>query len=163
LLRRLKSQKIASVRQVLFSPNGKLLAAEGLQGPPVLFDAGNGKELDSFGKEFDLVENSWEGDSPIAFSPDGKTLGTIGGREALHFWDLGTGKDRLATPEAYLGGIYALARPALLLSRQQPNRPTAANDIHAWLAGSAVKRGGDVIEELEPACVPGPSGDEAVP
>ncbi len=48
----------------------------------------------------------------MAFSPDGRTLATIGSRPALHFWDLATGKDRLATPEAHLGGVYALAFPA---------------------------------------------------
>lgn len=53
--------------------------------------------------------------------------------------------------------------PVLLPSRQQPNRPAAADDVHARLAWSAVERGGDVIEELESACTPVPSGDEAVP
>jgi WD40 repeat protein len=109
LLRRFNSQKSTSVRQVFFSPDGKLIAAEGFQGPLVLFDTGNGKELDAFGMEFDLVENSWEGDSPMAFSPDGRTLATLGSRQALHFWDLPMGKDRLATPEVHLGGVYALA------------------------------------------------------
>ena len=112
LLRRFKSQKSTSVAQISFSPDGKLLAAAGFQGPLVLFDVGNGKELDSFGKEFDLLADYWTGDSPVAFSPDRRTLATLGGREALHFWDLATGKDRLATPEAHLGGVYALAFPA---------------------------------------------------
>jgi WD40 repeat protein len=48
----------------------------------------------------------------MAFSPDGGTLATLGSREALHFWDLATGRDRLATLEAHLGGVYALAFPA---------------------------------------------------
>jgi RNA polymerase sigma factor (sigma-70 family) len=112
LLRRYRSQKSTSVRQVGFSPDGKLLAAEGFQGPLVLFDAGSGKELAPFGRELDLVENSWEGDSPMAFSPDGRTLATLGSRQALHFWDLATGNDRLATPEAHLGSVFALAFPA---------------------------------------------------
>src|SRR5262249_6843367 len=55
------------------------------------------------------------------------------------------------------------ARPDSWPSRQQPNRPAAADDVHAGLAGSAMEGGGDVLEELEPACIPGPSGDEAVP
>jgi RNA polymerase sigma factor (sigma-70 family) len=112
LVRRFKSPKRTSVHSIYFSPDGKMLAGEGFGGPPVLFDAGSGKELDSFGKEFDLVEEAFQGDSPMAFSPDGRTLAAIGGREALHFWDLATGKDRLATPEAHLGGVCALALPA---------------------------------------------------
>src|SRR5262249_27186889 len=59
LLRRFKSQKSTSVLQIVFSPDGKLLAAEGYGGPLVLFDAGKGKELDSFGKECDLVGDSF--------------------------------------------------------------------------------------------------------
>jgi WD40 repeat protein len=55
LLRRFKSGKSTSVRQVVFSPDGKLLAAEGHQGPLILFDVRSGKELDSLGKEADLV------------------------------------------------------------------------------------------------------------
>ena len=38
---------------------------------------------------------------PLAFSPDGKTLAATGDQQVLHFWDLATGKDRLATPEAH--------------------------------------------------------------
>ena len=49
----------------------------------------------------------WTG--PLAFSPDGKTLATTGDRQALHFWDLATGKDRLATPDAHQGDVAALA------------------------------------------------------
>ena len=51
----------------------------------------------------------------------------------------------------------------LRLSRQQPNRTTAADDVHARLAGSAMERGRDVIEELEAACIPSPPGDKAMP
>ena len=95
--------------KVFFSPDAKLVAATGVQGPPVLFEVENGKELDSFGKEFDLGANSWGGDSPLAFSPNGKALATLGGRAVLHFWDLTTGTDLLATPEAHLGGVSAFA------------------------------------------------------
>ncbi len=112
LVRHFKSPKPTSVDSIYFSPDGKLIAAKGFGGPPVLFDAGSGKELDSFGKVFDLVGDAFQGDSPMAFSPDGRTLAAIGGRQALHFWDLATGKDRLATPDAHLGAVQALALPA---------------------------------------------------
>jgi RNA polymerase sigma factor (sigma-70 family) len=111
-LRRFKSGKSTSVRQVLFSPDGKLLAAEGYQGPLVLFDARSGKELDSLGNEANLVKAVWGCDTPMAFSPDSRSLAAIGAYESLHFWDLATGKDRLGTPEAHLGAVHALAFPA---------------------------------------------------
>jgi WD40 repeat protein len=112
LVRHFKSPKRTFVDHICFSPDGKLLAVGGYGGALVLFDAGSGKELDSFGKEFDLVGDADQGDSPMAFSPDGRTLAAIGGREALHFWDLATGQDRLATPEAHLSAVHALAFPA---------------------------------------------------
>src|SRR5262249_44776981 len=65
----------------------------------------------SFGKEFDLIGNS-DTNSPMAFSPDERMLATVGEQQALHFWDLATGRDRLATPEAHLGGVHALAFPS---------------------------------------------------
>jgi RNA polymerase sigma factor (sigma-70 family) len=111
LLRRFKSRKSTSVRHLKFSPDGKLLAAAGLNGPLLLLDVLGGKELDSFGKEFDLVGNT-SSNGPIAFSPDGGTLATRGGKQALHFWDLTLGRDRLDTPEAHLGGVWAVAFPA---------------------------------------------------
>jgi len=111
LLRRFKSRKSTSVCQILFSPDGKLLAAVGFPGPLVLFDARSGEELDAHVKEFDLVRGAFAYDNPMAFSPDGRTLATLGGPQALHFWDLATGKDRLATPEAHLGGVHALTFP----------------------------------------------------
>ena len=111
LLRRFKSRMSTSVTHVFFSPDGRLLAAEGPRGPLVLFDVASGKELDSFGKEADLVGAASDSGTPMAFSPDGRTLAAIGGREALHFWDLAKGQDRLATPEAHLGAVHALAFP----------------------------------------------------
>ncbi len=112
LLKRFKNTKGTFTRQVAFSPDGKLLAAEVYQGPLMIIDVASGKVLDSFGKELDLIGDAFQGDAPMAFSPDGRTLATIGGREALHFWEPATGKDRLATPEAHQGGVYALAFPA---------------------------------------------------
>jgi WD40 repeat protein len=58
---------------------------------------------------FDLLADSFSADRPLAFSPDGRTLAATGSRQSLHFWDLATGKDRLATSEAHLGDVVALA------------------------------------------------------
>jgi WD40 repeat protein len=37
----------------------------------------------------------------MAFSPDGKSLALVQGRQSLHIWDLATGKDCLATTESH--------------------------------------------------------------
>ena len=64
------------------------------------------------GKELDLLSSVRPVDGPLAFSPDGRTLAATGDRQSLHFWELATGKDRLATSEAHLGDVVALACPA---------------------------------------------------
>jgi RNA polymerase sigma factor (sigma-70 family) len=169
LLRCFKSPKTTSVYQVYFSPDAKVLAATGFQGPPVLFDAVNGKELDSFGKEFDLLDVAWTHDISMAFSPEGRTLATVGGRQALHFWDLATGKDRLATPEAHLGGVYALAFPAdgkTIISGSDDRtvrvwdlatgRPTKTLFHNGWVRSLAVSADGSFLAaglEEYPKCV----------
>jgi RNA polymerase sigma factor (sigma-70 family) len=125
LLRRLKSRKDAHVSHMAFSPDGKVLAAIGRGGPLVRFDVATGTELDLLSNVrmadgphaisydgMDMLSTVRLADSPLAFSPDGRTLATTGDRQALHFWDLATGLDRLATPEAHLGDVIALACPA---------------------------------------------------
>ena len=61
------------------------------------------------GSERDALSIDRVVDGPLAFSPDGKTFATTGDRQTLHFWDLPTGKDRLATPDAHQGDVMALA------------------------------------------------------
>ena len=102
LLRRLKSRKNAHVSDMSYSPDGKVLAAIGWGGPLAAFETATGKELD-------LLSGARLVEGPLAFSPDGTTFATTGDRQALHFWDLATGADRLATPDAHEGDVTALA------------------------------------------------------
>jgi WD40 repeat protein len=102
LIGSLKSRKNAHVSHMAYSPDGKVLAAIGSGGPLVFFDITTGKELDT-------LSSVRLADGPLAFSPDGITLATTGDRQSLHFWEPATGKDRLATPEAHVGDVAALA------------------------------------------------------
>ena len=98
-----------------FSPDGKVLAVIGDRSPLTFLDTATGEELDSLRKKLSsdqgiaLITDSFSMDRPLTFSPDGRTLAATGSSQTLHFWDLKTGKDRLATPEAHLGEVTALA------------------------------------------------------
>ena len=102
LIKRFKSRKNAHVSHMAFSPDGNVLAAIGSGGPLVFFDTATEKALD-------LLSSARLVHGPLAFSPDARTLASTGDRQSLHSWDLMTGQDRLATPEAHLGDVAALA------------------------------------------------------
>ena len=91
-----------TVYHLAFSPDGKVLAANGHSGRLVLMDVATRKERDS-------LAGVRLADGPLAFSPDGRTLAATGGEHVLHFWDVATGEDRLATPEAHSGPVAAFA------------------------------------------------------
>jgi WD40 repeat protein len=59
--------------------------------PIHLWDLATGKERRLAGHPFSV--------SAVAFSPDGKTLASVGQESVIHFWDLATGRDRLTFPE----------------------------------------------------------------
>jgi WD40 repeat protein len=110
LLAHFKSEKYTTVSQVRFSPDGTILAATAAtdrDGSLVLFDVATGKTLDS-SSGVRIASSSWPL-RPLEFSPDGGTIATTTEQQTLHFWELKTGKDRLATPEAHLGSVGALA------------------------------------------------------
>ncbi len=164
LIRQFKSQRSTGVSHMAFSPDGKVVAAFGGEGPLSCFDTATGKELGSFGKEFscgmgfDLLADSFGADRPLVFSPDGTTLAATGNRQSLHFWDLATGKDRLATPEAHLGDVVALAcladgKTAVSGSRDRTvrvwdlttGRPTRTLPHDNWVDSLAVSAGGSLL------------------
>jgi WD40 repeat protein len=87
---------------VVFSPDGKTLAAVGGSTAVHLLDVASGKELQPQGGH-DL------GILRIALSPDGKTLVTGGMDNMIRFWDPGTGRElrRLMrrTGHNYISGL----------------------------------------------------------
>jgi len=164
LLRQFKSQRNTGLSHMAFSPDGKVLAAIESNGPLVFFDTATGKELGSFRKElssgmgFDLLADSFSADRPLAFSPDGRTLAATGSRQSLHFWDLATGKDRLATPEAHLGDVVTLAcladgKTVVSGSRDRTvrvwdlatGRPTSTLPHENWVDSLSVSADGSVL------------------
>ena len=72
-----------------FSPDGRLLAAGGLDGTARLWDPATGKCLRTLtghtGEAFGSV-------SGVAFSPDGRLLATAGSDNTARLWDPATGK-----------------------------------------------------------------------
>lgn len=102
LVRWFSGRKEADVLQLAFSPDGRWLTARLQDGHLALYNVELGNELLS-------LSNVRLADGPMAFSPDGKTLATTGDQHVLHLWDVATGEDRLATPEAHQGGVRAFA------------------------------------------------------
>jgi WD40 repeat protein len=70
---------------VLFSPDGKFLAARGADGAIHLWELVNGKEV------LKLAADP-EDFSPLAFTRDSKTLATAA-EKMIRFWDLGMGRE----------------------------------------------------------------------
>ena len=151
LIGSLKSRKNAHVSHMAYSPDGKVLAAIGSGGPLVFFDITTGKELDN-------LSSVRLADGPLAFSPDGITLATTGDRQSLHFWEPATGKDRLATPEAHVGDVAALAwlnngKTLVSGSRdrtvriwdQATGRPTRMLAHDGWVESLAVSADGKIL------------------
>jgi RNA polymerase sigma factor (sigma-70 family) len=86
-LRRFRVEKIQSGLAVALSPDGKVLAAGGLNSPKLhLWDTGTGKEVRQ-------LEGKW-GFLSMIFSSDGKTLLTGGQDGSLRLWDVAGGKER---------------------------------------------------------------------
>jgi WD40 repeat protein len=76
-----------------FSPNGKFLAGKGGDGAVHIWGAASGKDLRRFDLPLARLIVTPCGDSPMAFSPDGKTLAAAHG-VTIHLWDLEANKER---------------------------------------------------------------------
>jgi RNA polymerase sigma factor (sigma-70 family) len=78
-----------AVLQVVFSPDGKVLASTSSSGGPTwLWDTTTGKALHRLTTQDEIA----------AFSPDGKILASAGHGERVTLWDLATGKEQGTLP-----------------------------------------------------------------
>jgi WD40 repeat protein len=87
----------AALRPVAFSPDGSLVAVQCLDGAVSLLETATGKEVHRLGPapgpERLLLAH-------LVFSPDGKHLASWNHREnAIHLWDVRTGKKWLTLPD----------------------------------------------------------------
>ncbi len=91
-LRRLDGVRMMG-RAMAFSPNGKYLAGLGADGAVHVWGATTGKDLRQFAppKGTPTAAPAFTG-TPLAFSPDGKTLAAAQGL-AVHVWDVEEGKE----------------------------------------------------------------------
>jgi WD40 repeat protein len=83
---------------VVFSPDGRLLAAASIRGRVVVWEAATGAEV------LRLEARS----TVVAFSPDGRLLATSDGEDGVRLWDAATGAERMRF-RGHDGGVEALA------------------------------------------------------
>jgi tetratricopeptide (TPR) repeat protein len=93
-----------SVMSVVFSPDGKTLAAGTQFNLVKLWDTTSGKEMLSLSQE-----REWSSSVvSLGFSPNGRTLATGSNRGTVRLWDAGTGK-LLASLKGDTAGINSIA------------------------------------------------------
>jgi RNA polymerase sigma factor (sigma-70 family) len=96
-----KSGQLDGLRDLAYSPDGKLLAAADVDFRVRLIDVQTGRVQQTLAGHTELV-------LALAFSPDGKTLVSGGADETVRVWDVQTGKG-LRTLEGTVGQVWAVA------------------------------------------------------
>jgi len=135
-----------SVRQIVFSPDGKMLAAAGITSSVRVWDITNGKLL------FDLRGHDRNGARAIAFSPNGTMLASGGYDRLVKLWDVRSGA-LIRTLEGHGGIVSSLAfeRDGRTLATISAEKTGAANcELKRWDASSGKLIGGGTLDYVDP-------------
>jgi WD40 repeat protein len=101
--RSLRVLKSGNTQRVVFSPDGKMLAAAGFDGTVRLWNLASGEQ----------VGNPLKGHSryvaDVAFSPDGKLLASVGTESFIRLWDVASGQPVGWPLTGHEGSIYDVA------------------------------------------------------
>ncbi len=138
----------AMADQVCFTSDGRGLVGVARFGLIGVFDLEKRQKSASFRTGASL-------DGPIALAPDGRTLLTSGNELVLHDWDLGTRRDRFASPDAHDGPV-----TSVLVTPDGKTIITGAEDATMRLWDLATGRSGRVLRLSGPpkAVAISPSG-----
>jgi WD40 repeat protein len=83
-----------NLKSVVFSPDGKTLAAASRDGRIALWDVATARERLFIVAHPSLTDTSSTSAAGLAFSPDGQTLASFGADNAIRLWDPNTGKEQ---------------------------------------------------------------------
>lgn len=122
-----------TVRNVAFSPDGKLLAAATFNRKLTVFDASDGKIIHQ-------LEGHTNHLNAVAFSPDGKTIASAGLDKTVRLWNAETGEQlkQIAFPVQAFGVAFSSDGKYLAACGQNANvkvySPDGSKELHS-LAG----------------------------
>jgi WD40 repeat protein len=122
------------VRSASFSPDGRTLAAAGLDRTVKLWEVATGKEVATFRGHplFGLM----------SYSPDGRTLAVVGSDNTVQFWDTAAGKvvPELRSPRGVTDVSYSPdGRTLALVTPDMAHRPNGRIALVAQVPNGAVE------------------------
>ena len=109
----------ATVRQVVFSPDGRKLASASDDDTLRLWDVENGQPIG------DALEGHTTSVNCVIFSPDGKMLASTSWDNTLRLWDVGSSQPISYPPQLHTSCIFPSDRNSVAIASDEPNLPIA--------------------------------------
>jgi WD40 repeat protein len=133
---------------LLFSPDGKVLAAFRWTDTIQLWDARSGRLLHTLNEHQDIV---WS----VAFSPDSKTLISCGDDQTIRFWDVATGKQLRQINHSNGIGTIALSPDGKLLASLDVTKTSSGGGSTSWEPDNRIRLWDvDMAKELRQLKIP---------